>query len=309
MNPETPAKIVQNYSLENAQLTRLGGADNINFRVDHNGKSYVLRLRTAARHTYATVSSELFWLDSLAGNTSLVVSKPIRNQKNDFVTVFKDDDGQIFSTLMTWIEGKVPPTVDAMTDTQLAKAGSIMAQLHAHSQQVDLPGDFKREMLSADYFAKRLESLNKALNNSEINRDDLEYFKINADTIISNYADLKRSSNSFGLIHADFHSGNYLLYNKEVRIIDFDRCSFGFYLYDLTVALTELNQEQRQHFLQGYEAVKPLPDDYQRLEPFFLTLSYIDNLGFFASNPDELPFITKEMVFVIEALRKAVKAL
>jgi Ser/Thr protein kinase RdoA (MazF antagonist) len=174
---------------------------------------------------------------------------------------------------------------------------------------LELPEDFKRETLDAGYFAKRLASLNNALSHSDINKDDLEYFRTNADSIISRYRVLERTVNSFGLIHADFHSGNYLIFGDEVRIIDFDRCSFGFYLYDLTVALTELNQEQRQHFLQGYEAVKPLPDDYQRLEPFFLTLSYIDNLGFFASNPDELPFITKEMVFVIEALRKAVKAL
>jgi Ser/Thr protein kinase RdoA (MazF antagonist) len=309
MNPETLAKIVQSYGLEDAQLTRLGGADNINFRLDHDGKSYVLRLRTSARHDYATVSSELTWLESLERDTSLVVPKPLRNQEGDFITVIKDDNGQTFCTLMTWIEGKVPPTVDAMTDTLLAKAGGLMAQLHAHAQEIELPRDFMRETLGAEYFSRRLESLSNALSSSVMKKDDLGYFRTSADTIISRYATLERTSDSFGLIHADFHSGNYLIFGEEVRIIDFDRCSFGFYLYDLTIALTELGEEQRQHFLQGYETVKPLPNDYRKLENFFLTLAYIDNLGFHASNPDELPFITREMVYVIETLHKAVESL
>jgi Ser/Thr protein kinase RdoA (MazF antagonist) len=169
--------------------------------------------------------------------------------------------------------------------------------------------NFKRETLGAEYFSRRLASLKDALSSSDMEKDDLESFRMNAATIISRYADMERSPDRFGLIHADFHSGNYLIFNEEVRIIDFDRCSFGFYLYDLTIALTELNEEQRQHFLQGYQRVKPLPNDYPKLHNFFLTLAYIDNLGFFASNPDELAFIAREMVFVMETLRKAVESL
>lgn len=236
------------YDFENAQITRLGGASNINFKVDVNDKSYVLRLHTStARHNRDAILSELAWLNSLQ-DTSLILPEPIVNLKQELVTgVYADSEKETLCTLMSWVEGKIPPTVDAMTGDELARAGSIMAQLHAHSQQFKVPTSFKRHTFDKVHFSSRLEALYAALSNTELDRNELSNFKSNADYIINYFAQLERKQDSFGIIHADFHSGNYLLDNGKVHIIDFDRCGFGFYLYDLALALMELNQQQRNN--------------------------------------------------------------
>jgi Ser/Thr protein kinase RdoA (MazF antagonist) len=294
------------YNLENAELTRLGGADNINFKVELESKSYVLRLRISERHNRATVLSELAWLNSLQKDTSLILPQPVVNVNGGLVTSITLDEREILYTLMTWVEGKIPSTVDAMNDRQLGEVGSLMAQLHAHSRQFKLPEQFQRETFDEAYFNSSLNTLYKALSNSNLNKNELDNFKRQADKIIANFSTFERNRNTFGLIHADFHSGNYLISNNDVRIIDFDRCGFGFYLFDLALALMELGKHQRRVFLQGYEQIQPLPFNYEKQNLVFLCLAYIDNLSFLSTNPDELDFILAELPFVFETLQNAI---
>ncbi|MBD1943184.1 phosphotransferase [Coleofasciculus sp. FACHB-712] len=299
---------LRNYGLENAQLTRLGGASNTNFKVDADDKSYVLRLHTSAYHDRVAISSELAWLSSLQSETTLVLPKPIVNLNGELVTgVPADSKPETLCTLMSWVEGKISPTVDILTDDQLAKVGSLMAQLHIHSQQFELSEGFKRQTFDEAHFSGRLEVLYTALSNTELDKSDLNSLKVNASHIITHFAQLERKQDSFGVIHADFHSGNYLLCDEKVCIIDFDRCGFGFYLYDLALALMELEEQQRKAFLQGYETVKPLPADYTNLKQVFLCLAYLDNLGFLVANPEELAFVVGELPFAVEAFRNAVE--
>lgn len=150
--------------------------------------------------------------------------------------------------------------------------------------------------------------MSTALSRADLDRDELFGFSTRADHIITHFAGLERTPEHFGLIHADFHSGNYVLFSDEVRIIDFDRCGFGFYLFDLSLALMELDEAQRELFLQGYKTAERLPVGYPSLVKGFLCLAYLDNLGFHAPNPEELPFIVKEFPLVVEALCKAVEA-
>jgi Ser/Thr protein kinase RdoA (MazF antagonist) len=44
-------------------------------------------------------------------------------------------------------------------------------------------------------------------------------------------------TDQFGLIHADLHLDNALFWRDDVRIIDFDDCGFGYWLYDIAVSL------------------------------------------------------------------------
>ena len=51
------------------------------------------------------------------------------------------------------------------------------------------------------------------------------------------------SADKVGLIHADLHLDNALFWRDNVRVIDFDDCGFGYWLYDIAVALWELRSE------------------------------------------------------------------
>ena len=51
------------------------------------------------------------------------------------------------------------------------------------------------------------------------------------------WRNLGSKPDAFGLIHADLHLENALFDGDAVRVIDFDDCGFGYWLYDLAVPL------------------------------------------------------------------------
>lgn len=192
-----------------------------------------------------------------------------------------------------------------MTPEQLVQTGVLMAHLHAHAREFVAPVEFSRSAFDEAYFRSCLNRLYEALRRTGLDRGDLEQFRANAEIVFSHFGNLTRTKSSFELVHGDFHSGNYLLDGGVVSIIDFGRCGFGFYLYDLALALMEMVDEQCLSFLKGYQTVKPLPDGYPDLSETFLALAYLDNLGTLAKNPEELPFIVADMPLVLKAFRRA----
>jgi Ser/Thr protein kinase RdoA (MazF antagonist) len=80
-----------------------------------------------------------------------------------------------------------------------------------------------------------------------------------------------------GLIHADLHLDNALFWHDDVKIIDFDDCGFGYWLYDIAVSLWELRhradyEQFRAALIDGYTQHRPLPPgDLAHLDDFIAT--------------------------------------
>lgn len=303
---QTASSTLQKYGIENANIERLGGYDNVNFKVNYQDEIYVLRVRVAERHTKETVKAELIWLSALKETTNLNIAKPIENLEGQFITIAALENKDTLCTLMNWVEGKVPPTIDSMSDKQIESIGSVMAQLHEQSKQFEKPDNFDRTNFNGQFFQQRLDALITALEKSDLSKEELKSFKTMAKQAMIKLNTLTPDKTNFGLIHADFHSGNYLIDGDKVNIIDFDNCGFGFYIYDLSLALMELEESKRELFLTGYKSVITLPPAYDELNQLFLFLSFVDNLGFFAPDPEELPFILAELPLVAKALQNAV---
>ena len=78
--------------------------------------------------------------------------------------------------------------------------------------------------------------------------------------------ELGTGAEAWGLIHADLHLENVVFANGQARPIDFDDCGFGYWLYDIAVALWELRLHDHwsalyQAFLDGYAQHRPVPHD------------------------------------------------
>ncbi len=301
---QVATEVLRLYGIEEARLIRLGGIDNTNFRVDTGAESYALHL-CATRHDRAAIASELVWLSSLRSSAALMVPEPVTNHAGEWVSSVTQGGAETLCTLMKWLEGRIPPTVDAMTTEQLAQTGALMARLHSHSQGFKVLEEFSRPTYDEAYFRGRFNTLYRALRSTGLDQGDLEAFSADADMVLTRFGSLEPTPSAFGLIHNDFHSGNYLLDDSTVSIIDFGRCGFGFYLHDLALALMELNETQRGSFLRGYVGVRPLPDGYVSLNETFLVLAYLDNLGTLVSNPEEMNFVVNETPFVMAACRRA----
>lgn len=96
-------------------------------------------------------------------------------------------------------------------------------------------------------------------------------------------------SDSFGLIHNDFHQGNLIIDDETITVIDFDDCSFNWFAQDLAVFFYHAYWQNSSFnggdavfiekflkaFFKGYKTENTLHDDSIKQIPIFLKLREI----------------------------------
>lgn len=106
---------------------------------------------------------------------------------------------------------------------------------------------------------------------------------------------LPQDSSSFGLVHGDFHHGNFLVDGEEITLFDFDAANYFWYVGEICVALDNCLPLPRsdtakrrayalhflRHFLSGYRKEKPLEICWLAQIPLFLKYCELLNYAYF----------------------------
>ena len=97
-----------------------------------------------------------------------------------------------------------------------------------------------------------------------------------------------RSPDRFGLSHGDFLPENILVCPDGIRLIDFDDCGEGWFLFDFATALFDLLGEPAfdpclAALVAGYREQRALPDAHLELLPAFLLARALSYLGWSAT--------------------------
>jgi len=187
--------------------------------------------------------------------------------------------------LMRWLDGRFSDR--CLTPAQLRRVGALEAHLHDHAESWAPPPGFQRPRVDTVTDAGKIASIAGSAAASfpgdHPTRDDAErclrlveaLISADAAALVADALDLVRETTrrlaqtpgSFGLIHGDLHSENFLFHDGAVRAIDFDDCGWGFHLYDLAVTLWELEErprycELRDALLDAYAERRALPHDH-----------------------------------------------
>jgi len=292
-------EILKKYNINSSSYSRLGGMESENYKIKTTEKNYVLRIYNSAIFNKTQKEIEQDWMNDLSENSNLKIQESISNNEGESISSYSENNKNYFATLSTWIKGNIPPTILEMDEAELFSIGSTMGTLHKYSKNYSPSvGDFPF-IYDSYYFVEKLETLYNTLESDHYNEALLEELKVNISNKITRFSSLLKTPDNWGMIHGDFHSGNYIIdKNKKAHIIDFARCGMGFYAYDFYLALMEMEENQRIHFKSGYEKIMPLPKVED--ESIFYTLSLLDNLGTLAAFPEELPFIKKDIPYLIK---------
>jgi Ser/Thr protein kinase RdoA (MazF antagonist) len=265
------------YPLADPQLRLIAHQENTTFRVDATAAGgrrdrFLLRVHRPARHgrqvdPVAAIRSELDWLMALRADTGLPVPEPVRTTDGSLTTTAasRDVPEPRVCSVLRWMDGRIHAA--SPRPVHLRRLGSVMARLHNHAAQWDVPPGFVRIRWDAETFfgdtmvyggisaAAVWDLLPAAL------RRRFGQVATRMERVMTRLGD---DGGQAGLIHADLHLGNALFWRDEVRVIDFDDCGFGYWLYDIAVALWELrDRDDYAQFLaaliEGYTRHRPLP--------------------------------------------------
>ncbi|WHX50927.1 phosphotransferase [Paenibacillus woosongensis] len=290
---------IQQYEVEWNCIRFIHLSDTVTYKIETDTMgNYLLRIHSE-RVNKEEILSELVFLNELRKVKDLVVPEGIQSRCGSYILECETEEGyrKPYVTLMRWVEGE--HWNSEFTDSHVYNIGAMIGRIHKASASLETPVDFVRPHWGSDSFRQEVAKLELYYSRFLPDESWKRYQKA-VDKIIHQFDRMQRDARNYGLIHADLHFGNVVFNNGLPCPIDFGRCGYGYYLYDLAGALLELNPQHRRLLIQGYESVVELnTDDYLRdLECFFIMVM-IENYCHHSSNMKEIPSLIDEQKYAL----------
>ena len=261
-------------------LFRVQAIDPVGFIQDerYNPGQYLLRVHQPGYQTSQAIKLELAWLASLSQEAHLPVQEPVRNLEGELLSrvAITEIPGQYDCSLLRWLKGR--HIKEGIQPKHFRLQGELMAHLHNHASHWKFPPCLtKRNYDWSGLFGDQ----------AGLGIPAEEAWSLLPHETLDPYRDVARQTRQlmktwgkgadvYGLIHADLGlDANVLFQGEEARAIDFDDSGFGYYMYDLSLALEHCQEDEalpvyRQSLLEGYGKYRRLPNDPLKVLDLFL---------------------------------------
>jgi Ser/Thr protein kinase RdoA (MazF antagonist) len=277
-------------------LTLAARSENITFKVEADGgEVYALRLHRPGYNTLAELNAERMWTAALS-EAGFAVPVGLTTADGRHYAPVTLSDGEVRQAGLTrWTEGEVLAKVIEGEHLDLGawfgRLGGIAAGLHAHSAAWRVPPGFTRRTLDADGLMGEAPSWGPFWEHAGFTPGEQALMAAARVKLHALLAALPRDPQHWGMIHADLHHGNLLIHGEALSVIDFDDAAWGWYLYDLAVALVHHQRradfyELRAALLAGYRAHRPLSAEEEALLPLFLLARRLAVIGWLHQRPE-----------------------
>ncbi|WP_244169806.1 phosphotransferase enzyme family protein [Paenibacillus helianthi] len=297
-------KVLQHYNLDWEHIRFIQFSDTCTFQIDTSKEgSFLLRIHSGMSEE--EIISEIDWLEYLNKKIDIAIPQGILD-RNGFKTLRIDlEDGYYsYASLMRWVEGT--NASGGLADEQIFKEGILLAQLHKTSQEFELTPNFVRPNWGEQSFRRAMNRLNKYYDRF-LTDVEFQLYQLAAERILSWITRHQRDSRNYGLIHGDLHQGNIVFHNGEPRPIDFGRCGFGYYLYDIAHTILGLHPLQRELVINGYETIMRLEADWLPALESFTVMVMIENYCHHAPDPRETEGLKEEQPYAQAIIRNYLK--
>ena len=262
-----------------APVTLLNLSENATWRVDlPDGERRVLRQHRPGYHSDAAIESELAWMRALQDQAGVITPQAIPGRDGALIQAGAAPglDAPRAMVLFHFIEGREPMEDDDLIGP-FEHLGTLSARLHAHARSWRRPAGFTRltwdgpGMLDANgHWGDWRAAVG-------LDGPALALLERLSGTLRRRLEGFGRSPGRFGLIHADIRLANLLLVDDSPRILDFDDCGFGWFLYDVATTVSFFEHSPKvpdliAAWLRGYRRVAPLSDEDEAQIPTFVLL-------------------------------------
>jgi len=260
-----------------ARARLINVSENATYLVEAANYRAVLRVHRQGYHSRNAIECELAWADSL--NAQGGVTTP---------GVYVGKDGQRiqsahvpglpaprFMVLFHFVDG-VEPDPDQDPTGHFRDLGGIAARTHLHSISWPRPPGFERLIWDADAVFGPDPTWGNWRDAPGVDIKIKNALEGVENKVINRLSDFGKSPDRFGLIHADMRLANLLVDHRGTRLIDFDDCGFGWYLYDFAAAISFIEDNpavpaMKIAWIEGYRQVRSLSDeDVQEMDTFVM---------------------------------------
>jgi len=277
-------------------------SENTVFKVEGlDGNTYALRVHRKGYHDLEELNSEHVWTSSLS-NAGLLVPEAVVTRSGEAYTSvsFLNSSEYRYVGLVKWIEGTI--LNDLILDLEekdvsdvYESLGKVVAKFHKATIAWEKPKDFKRHSFDTDGFLGSKPFWGRFWEAQNATTREREKLSLIRNNITESLSKLPKDINSFGMIHADLHSQNVLIQGKSLSVIDFDDSGFGWYGFDLAVAIWDRLDFTATgcHFdiaykslIRGYLEERPNAKDIIETIPAFLLMRTLMIIRWIEDRPE-----------------------
>lgn len=247
-------------------VTLINLSENATYAVQApDGRRWALRVHRDGYHSRAAIASELAWLQSLRAGGVVVTPVPVPGRDGEIIQIVghRRMIRPRHVVLSEWETG-AEPGIGQDLARPFETLGAAAARMHRHSRDWQRPSWFTRPTWNFQTaLGETRPHWGRWRDGMGVAGDKAALFARTVDLIDRRLAAYGQHEGRFGLIHCDMRLANLLIDGDAVKVIDFDDCGFGWYLYDAATPVSFHEHEPQVPDLidawkTGYRKVLPL---------------------------------------------------
>ncbi len=255
-------------------------SENATYKVEHlsSGQRWALRIHRPGYHSQNAIASEIAWLVDLRKKGVVSTPVPVKGANGEFIQVVSHTQqvGSRHIVLYEWEKGHEPDVSKDLRGS-FETLGAVTAKMHLHTKSWKRPPEFERLTWNFETSLGSNPHWGRWRDGMGMDAPKLALFGKTVELIGRRLDRYGQGHDRFGLIHCDLRLANLLIDDGEVKVIDFDDCGFGWYMYDAATPVSFYEHhpevpELMQHWLNGYRSVSEISRADEEEIPTFIML-------------------------------------
>ena len=209
----------------------LGNSENMIFEMETETSLIILRISPYSKEKHSHVELEAYWLRHLSKSMEEVarVVESVRGRHFEVVSIHGD---KYILMAFEKAPGKPVDVEDPKewNEDLFERLGEVMGRMHSLSKEIQENKEFERaHPWHRDiFFQQEFDSCH-----------DGEIQKL-WERITAELGKLRKSKDSYGIIHNDLHQLNFFMHNRRITVFDFDNCLYSWYAMDIAITLYQV---------------------------------------------------------------------
>jgi Ser/Thr protein kinase RdoA (MazF antagonist) len=263
----------------NSSVQLISLSENETYKIEApGGRRWALRLQRPGYQSKNSLASEISWLVALRNDGVVATPVPVAGLNGEWVQVARSpaDGEQRNLVLFEWENGH-QPEIGMDLRHCFRTLGAITAQMHAHSKTWQRPHGFERFTWNFETALGEVPRWGRWRDGLGMTATRLDLFGRTSELIRERLQLYGSAPDRFGLAHCDLRLANLLVHGSEVKVIDFDDCGFGWYMYDAATPLSFYEHLPEvpgliDRWLEGYRSVSAVSNAEEEEIPTFVML-------------------------------------
>jgi Ser/Thr protein kinase RdoA (MazF antagonist) len=248
-----------------AEATLINVSENNTYLVTApGGFRSILRIHRENYHSRRAIECELAWSAALqsAGEVSTPGTYVGRDGEVIQSNTIPGLPNPRYMVMFHFVEGFAPdPDHDLVQPFR--ELGAIAARTHLHSMRWTRPEPFERLTWDLDTVFGESPTWGNWRDGPNMTPEIQSVLEDAEQLVQDRLTAFGKGADRYGLMHADMRLANLLIDGSVTRLIDFDDCGFGWFLYDFATGISFMEDHPqvsalKASWIEGYRTVRPL---------------------------------------------------